>query len=73
MSRSYFNPVEAATEISLNHGAFEYQGGLARDVEVGSFLHQLGMERTKLSEDFILHSEALGKPVYIQCKASGGG
>ena len=73
MSRSYFNPVEALVEISLQSGDFHYQGGVAKDVEVNSFLHQLGMVNTKMSEDFILYSDKLNRPVYIQCKASGGG
>jgi hypothetical protein len=73
MSRSYFNPVEAATDLSLRHGRFIYEGGLAKDVDIPSLLHQLGMRRTKLSEDFVLYSEKLDQPVYIQCKASGGG
>lgn len=73
MSRSYFNPQEAIVELSLLEGDFQYQGGVARDIEVPSLLHALGMKNTKLSEDFTLYSEVLGKPVYIQCKASGGG
>lgn len=73
MSRSYFNPVEATVEISLQAAGFKYQGGVAKDVEVPSFLHELGMSSTKLSEDFILYSRKLDQPVYIQCKASGGG
>jgi hypothetical protein len=73
MSRSYFNPQEAIVDLSLNAGNFKFSGGLAKDVEVRSFLHQLGMDKTKLSEDFVLYSRALQKPVYIQCKASGGG
>ena len=31
------------------------------------------MTNTKLSEDFVLFSEQLKLPVYIQCKSSGGG
>lgn len=73
MSRSFFNPVEAIVDLSLKLGCFKYEGGLARDVEIPSLLHQLGMNKTKLSEDFILYSEKLGAQVYIQCKASGGG
>lgn len=73
MSRSYFNPVEAATDLLLRHGRFKFEGGLARDVEISSLLHQLGMKKTKMSEDFVLYSEKLKCPVYIQCKASGGG
>jgi hypothetical protein len=73
MSRSYFNPQEAIVELSLIGGDFEYEGGVARDIEVPSLLHELGMHNTKLSEDFTLYSELLKRPVYIQCKASGGG
>lgn len=73
MSRSYFNPQEALVELSLKEGGFKYEGGVAKDVEVPSLLHQLGMKNTKLSEDFILHSKRLDMPVYIQCKSSGGG
>ena len=73
MSRSYFNPQEAIVELSLIEGEFMYEGGVARDIEVPSLLHELGMHNTKLSEDFTLYSELLKRPVYIQCKASGGG
>ena len=73
MSRSFFNPQEAIVELSLKHGRFHYEGGIARDIEVPSLLHKLGMMRTKLSEDFVLFSERLDRPVYLQCKASGGG
>jgi hypothetical protein len=73
MSRTFFNPVEAATDLLLTLADFDYKGGLAKDVEIPSFLHQLGMGKTKLSEDFVLHSEELNQPLYIQCKASGGG
>lgn len=73
MSRNYFNPVEAAVEISLQHAHFYFEGGVSRDVEVRSLLHDLGMTATRVSEDFVLFSELLKCPVYIQCKASGGG
>jgi len=73
MSRSYFNPQEAIVELSLINGNFKYEGGVARDIEVPSLLHELGMHNTKLSEDFTLYSDLLDRPVYIQCKASGGG
>ena len=73
MSRSYFNPQEAIVELSLISGDFKYEGGVARDIEVPSLLHELGMHNTKLSEDFTLYSDLLKRPVYIQCKASGGG
>jgi len=72
-SRSYFNPLESLVEITLTSGNFDYQGGIAHDISVPSFLQQLGMENTMLSEDFVLFSKKLKKRVYIQCKASGGG
>lgn len=73
MSRNYFNPVEAAVEISLTAAGVAFEGGIARDIAVPSLLHDLGMPETKVSEDFVLFSEALNQPVYVQCKASGGG
>src|SRR6185437_2592429 len=73
MSRSFFNPVEAVVDLLLKEEKFEHQGGLAKDVDIPSLLHQLGMKRTKLSEDFVLYSNRLKIPVYVQCKASGGG
>jgi hypothetical protein len=73
MSRNYFNPVEAAVEITLTDLRLAFKGGIARDVPVASLLHDLGMKGTSVSEDFILHSEALNMLVYIQCKSSGGG
>jgi hypothetical protein len=72
-SRSYFNPLEAVVELSLKDGGFRFKGGIALDVPVPSFLHDLGMENTLLSEDFVLFSKKYDKKVYIQCKASGGG
>lgn len=73
MSRSYFNPLEAIVEIILDEFGFSFEGGIAQDVEVNSLLHDLGLARTKVSEDFVLYSEKLEQKVYIQCKASGGG
>ena len=73
MSRNYFNPVEASVEISLADANLKFRGSVAQDVPIPSLLHQLGMTETSLSEDFVLHSRRLGLPVYIQCKASGGG
>src|SRR5205085_2913963 len=70
MSRNYFNPVEAAIEITLTEAGLDFQGGVARDVPVRSLLHDLGMTETSVSEDFVLHSEKFGQPVYIQGKAS---
>ena len=73
MSRNYFNPVEATVEISLTSASFKFGGGVARDVPVESVLRKAGMTETSLSEDFVLYSRRLCQPVYIQCKASGGG
>lgn len=73
MSRNYFNPVEAAVELSLTGAHLDFDGGIARDVPVPSLLHDLGLTETQVSEDFVLHSQKLRQPVYIQCKASGGG
>lgn len=72
-SRSYFNPLESLVELTLRDNNFLFKGGIAQDVPVPSFLHDLGMENTLLSEDFILFSKKFNMPVYIQCKASGGG
>lgn len=73
MSRNYFNPNEAIVETSLEIAGLQFSGSLAVDVEVHSLLHDLGMESTSVSEDFVLFSQKLNLPVYIQCKASGGG
>lgn len=73
MSRNYFNPVEASVEITLRNARLWYEGGVGRDVKIQSLLHHLGMEETSVAEDFVLYSRKLKMPVYIQCKASGGG
>jgi hypothetical protein len=75
-SRSYFNPAEAAIDLTLRKAGFAYLGGLARDVPVPSFLHFLGgaeVDRTKVSEDFVLFSQRYSQPVFIQSKSTGGG
>ena len=72
-SRNYFNPQEALVEISLREAGLQFEGGIAEDVPVRSLLHDLGMTHTLLSEDFLLYSDRFEKPVYLQCKASGGG
>jgi hypothetical protein len=72
-SRSYFNPLEALIEISLQSAKLSFDGGIAKDVPVHSLLHDLGMHHTLLSEDFVLYSKKFKKDVFIQCKASGGG
>jgi hypothetical protein len=73
MSRNYFNPVEAAIELSLRDSGLAYRGGIAQDIDVPSLLHDFGMTNTKVSEDFVLFSERYQTPVYIQSKSSGGG
>ena len=73
MSRNYFNPLESLVEILLTEANLKFEGGVARDVQVPSFLHKLGLNGTRVSEDFVLFSKRLNKKVYIQCKASGGG
>jgi len=73
MSRNYFNPMESLVEILLTDSKLKFEGGVARDIQVPSFLHQLGLKGTRVSEDFVLFSKKLNKKVYIQCKSSGGG
>lgn len=75
-SRSFFNPGEAAIELSLQRAGFCYRGALAQDVDVPSLIHTMGgvdVDRTKVSEDFVLYSRALDRPVFIQSKSTGGG
>lgn len=75
-SRSFFNPAEAAIQLSLDSAGFAYKGGLAKDVDVPSLIHHLGgdhVDNTKVSEDFVLFSQRLQQPVFIQSKATGGG
>lgn len=75
-SRSFFNPAEAAITCILQQRNYAFYGGLAKDVAVPSLIHHFGgtnVDNTKVSEDFILFSEALNKPIFIQSKASGGG
>lgn len=73
MSRNYFNPVEASVEISISSAGLKFRGGVAQDVKLPSLLNTMGMVETSLSEDFVLYSRKSGLPVYIQCKACGGG
>lgn len=75
-SRSYFNPGEAVIELLLKNNGYAYQGGIAKDVTVPSLIHHLGgenVDKTKVSEDFILFSQKLNRPIFIQSKATGGG
>ncbi len=75
-SRSFFNPAEAAVELSLRHARFGFKGALAKDEDVPSLIHTLGgadVDNTKVSEDFVLFSRALNRPVFIQSKSTGGG
>ena len=75
-SRSYVNPAEAAIQLSLIKAGLAFEGGLAKDVPVPSLIHHLGgkeVDNTKVSEDFVLYSQKLDMPVFIQSKATGGG
>ena len=75
-SRSFFNPGEAAIQLSIEQQGLAYAGGVAHDIEVPSLLHHLGYEataRTKLSEDFVLFSRKRNQPVFVQSKSTGGG
>ena len=75
-SRSFFNPAEAAIKLALSKAGFAFKGGLAQDEEVPSLIHHLGgenVDQTKVSEDFILYSRRLERPVFIQSKSTGGG
>jgi hypothetical protein len=75
-SRSFFNPGEAAIELSLQKAGFAYKGALAQDEDVPSLIHTLGgpdVDNTKVSEDFVLYSRVLDRPVFIQSKSTGGG
>jgi hypothetical protein len=73
MSRNFFNPVEATVEISLKIAKLAFEGSVSQDIQVPSLLHDFGMVGTRVSEDFVLFSRKYNIPVYIQCKASGGG
>lgn len=71
--RSFFIPTEAFMEVMLSHKDLHFEGSLGKDCAVPNLLHRLGMKQTKMSEDFVLYSERYARPVYVQCKASGGG
>lgn len=75
-SRSFFNPGEAAIQLSLASAGIAFYGGLGNDVAVPSLIHELGgkeVDNTKVSEDYILYSCSLDRPVFIQSKSTGGG
>lgn len=75
-SRSYFNPGESVIELILQHNKYAYLGGIAKDITVPSLIHHLGgehVDKTKVSEDFILYSKKFNRPIFIQSKATGGG
>ncbi|MHB8730843.1 MAG: hypothetical protein ACYDAB_03520 [bacterium] len=75
-SRSFFNPAEAAVELTLQRARFCFRGALAQDEQVPSLIHTLGgaaVDNTKVSEDFVLYSRAYDRPVFIQSKSMGGG
>ena len=81
--RTYFNPAEAVIEEIICQHDIPFLGGIARDVDVPSFMTLLAREsdlfeefnNTKMSEDFVLMyncGEQEGS-IYIQSKSSGGG
>ena len=81
--RTYFNPAEAVIEEIICLHDIPFLGGIARDVDVPSFMTLLAREsdlfeefnKTKMSEDFVLmynRGEQEGS-IYIQSKSSGGG
>nr|ABZ09106.1 hypothetical protein ALOHA_HF4000APKG6D9ctg2g11 [uncultured marine crenarchaeote HF4000_APKG6D9] len=71
--RNYYNPNEAVVENILSKHGFFFLGRTGKDVEISNLLHQFGLTRTRVGEDFVLFSKKHKKAVYIQCKASGGG
>jgi len=71
--RNFFNPTETTVEILLDRARFRYEGQLGFDMELANLLHDFGMIETSVGEDFVLYSRKENKPVYIQCKSSGGG
>lgn len=68
--RSFFNPVETVTEMILAKNKLDYT---MSEAVKRTLLAELGYGKTKRSEDFSLFSRRFNQPVYIQCKASGGG
>lgn len=83
-SRTYFNPAEAAIDWALTEMKIPFAGGIAKDVEIPSFMSALAkvtnryaeFNRTKMSEDFVLKQQCEDgdeRLVYIQSKSSGGG
>lgn len=73
--RNFFNPSEAAVMMTLEKMGIPFLGNIAEDVTLPSMLHDLGMpmKKTKVAEDFVVWSQRYNKPVFIQCKSSGGG
>jgi len=71
--RNYFNPNEATIEYILESNDFFYLGKTGQDIEISNLLHDFGLTRTRVGEDYVLYSRKHDIPVYIQCKASGGG
>jgi hypothetical protein len=67
--RSYFNPMEYTVDTLLEINGFQYEWS----VRVPTLLQDLGVKGSRSTEDFGLFSETKRIPVYIQCKASGGG
>jgi hypothetical protein len=81
--RTFFNPAEAVIEEIIQQHGIPYLGGIARDVDVPSFMTLLAREsgsfeefnNTKMSEDFVLmyNRGSQEGSIYIQSKSSGGG
>jgi len=67
--RSYFNPMEFTVATALEMNEFDH----IWSPKIPTALSDFGIEEARSTEDFGLHSEGTGLPVYIQCKASGGG
>jgi len=74
-SRSFFNPQRRPSNCRYNVQGFA-TGSTGAGRNVPSLIHTLGgseVDNTKVSEDFVLYSRALDRPVFIQSKSTGGG
>ena len=67
--RSYFNPLEFTAEYLLEEKKLDH----TRTPRIPTLLADFGIKEARSAEDFGLYSERRNSPVYIQCKASGGG
>jgi len=67
--RSYFNPMEFTVAMVMEMRHFQYEWS----VKIPTLLRDFGIKEARSTEDFGLFSETRKLPVYIQCKASGGG